>query len=81
MQKVQYCKFNSAASDGDLNTEGHQPFCEAERPATHVPFAARRQGGEGGLRGKTYQARDRCRIQIAANETSARPRVLNAVRM
>jgi hypothetical protein len=42
MQKVKHCTFNLAASDGDLNTEGNQPFCEAERPATDVSFAARR---------------------------------------
>ena len=45
MQKVKYCKFNLAASDGDLNTDGNQPFCAAERPETDVSFVARRKGG------------------------------------
>jgi hypothetical protein len=52
MQNVKYCKSNLAASDGDLNPEGNQPFCEAEHPATNVSFAARRWGRGRGWGGR-----------------------------
>jgi len=53
-----------------------QPAILWSRASCDRCFICGKTGRGGGFEGKTYQARDRCRIQIAANEKSARPRVL-----